>query len=97
LTGAAVLEDIRADLGHHERDISGAGRVEAESFRELRGGAPSLGHLARVVDGEWPRRSDHFHRVIVTRVPSPGRDSMLNSLDRRLAPLSPSPRPPPVV
>src|SRR5215468_2233736 len=33
LTGAAVLEDVRADLSHHERDISSAGRVEAESFR----------------------------------------------------------------
>ena len=39
----------------------------------------------------------HRHRVMVTRVPLPGADWMENSFDRRRAPLSPSPSPPPVV
>ena len=39
----------------------------------------------------------YFHRVITTRVPSPGVEQMENSFDRRLEPGSPSPRPPAVV
>src|SRR5262249_61202373 len=95
--GAAVLEAVRADLGHHERDVAGALRVEAESFRKLRRRATGRGDLAPVLDDQRPRRGDHFHRVIITRGPSPGRDSMLNSLDSRLSPLNPTPRPSPVV
>ncbi len=36
-------------------------------------------------------------RVIATRVPSPGFESMENSFERRRAPLNPRPSPPPVV
>jgi hypothetical protein len=38
-----------------------------------------------------------FHRTMVTRVPSPGREAISNSLESRLAPLSPLPNPAPVV
>src|SRR5262249_58127475 len=81
LAGAAVLEDVRADLGHHERDVAGARRVEAESFRKLRRRATGRGDLAPVLDDQRPRRGDHFHRVIITRVPPPGPDPMLNALE----------------
>ena len=39
----------------------------------------------------------YFHRAIVIRVPSPGRDDSSKSWERRRAPLRPSPRPLPVV
>src|SRR6476646_2668248 len=39
----------------------------------------------------------HFHRVMVTRVPSPGRDSISKSFTNRFAPLNPNPNPLPEV
>jgi len=50
LTAAAVLEDVRADLGDDERDVAGGGGIEPQPFCHARRHPPGGGHLARVLD-----------------------------------------------
>src|SRR5262245_60349515 len=92
---ARVLHEVRPDLAHDERDLARLVLVEPEPAAERARGPTRHPHLARVRHAE-DELVGHFHRVIATRVPSPGRDESSNSFERRFAPPRPSPRPPAV-
>src|SRR5262249_47504589 len=93
LAALAMLDDVGRRLRGHDGNPTHGCLVEAELLRHGAGSPPSLAGLARVPHGNG-RRIDHdVHRAMVTLVPSPGRDSMANSLERRRAPPSPRPRP----
>ena len=74
-----VLHEVGRHLGDHERHAPGVDLVEARAARERVGRSPP--RLGRrwldVRTGDERCRAAHFHRVIVTRVPSPGRDDDL--------------------
>jgi hypothetical protein len=96
LAALRVLEEVGRELGDHERQDPGGRRVHVPH----QGGrpAPGVGDVALVPDRQREVRGHHdLHRVIVTRVPWPTVETISNSLESFLAPLSPSPRPPPVV
>jgi hypothetical protein len=95
---AGVLDQVARKLGGDECDPAAAFVVEPEVLRIGSRLAPRLTTLAALRDAdERARRDAHPHRVAVIRVPWPGVESISNSLTRRRAPPSPSPRPPPVV
>ena len=90
-----VLRQIGSQLGHDERNLARTFVRKTRLVRDFKRGPAGPGNLAGFVDGVR-RRDVYRHRTIVTRVPSPGRDSMKNSLERRFAPDRPRPSPLPV-
>ena len=91
-----VLHHVRRRLAHHDAHPSGLHVVEAHPAREAHRLAPRFSGLRCLGDVDAPR-ARHFHRVMTTRVPFPGVESIANSSDSRRAPPRPRPRPPPVV
>src|SRR5262249_45052549 len=97
---ACVLDQVGPGLGDNDRELSPLCLVKANARAQVHGEAPGLADLRRIVNGNHERgieRSGHFPLVIVTRVPSPARESIVNSLTSRFAPPSPIPMPLPVV
>ena len=74
LTGGAVLDEIGRQFRRHDRDAPGRGLAEAEALGHRHGAAACLRHLAGL--GHGHAEHDHFQRTMVTRVPTPGVDSM---------------------
>lgn len=91
-----VLDQVGGELGDDQLQASGALLGEADPSGQRHGGASRRGHLAGLAHGIGGSEVQR-HLRIVTRVPSPTRESMANSLERRRAPDRPSPRPSPVV
>jgi hypothetical protein len=74
LTALRVLDEVRGQLGDDECHAAGVVRVERETPGETcsrPAGLPGPAGI-RHLDAQLCR---HFHRVIETRVPSPGLDS----------------------
>src|SRR5687767_13531942 len=94
-------DDVGRRLRHHQRHPADVRFTELQRFRQLRRESACFTHAARLLDGEGERnvagRKHYVHRVAVTRVPSPTRETTSNSSTRRLEPPRPSPIPPLVV
>src|SRR5690349_16484814 len=104
-----MLQDIGSHFRDCEADLARNLAVESETLGALDGGATRVAYLAALVEKKEGRREHDAglgdvlewriqrQRVIATRVPLPGVESMENSFDRRFAPLNPRPSPAPVV
>src|ERR1700716_3537868 len=96
-----MLDDVGRRLGHHQRHPADIRLTKLERLRQLDRDSPRFSHTARLLDGEGDGnvvgRKSYVHRVAVTRVPSAKRETISNSLTRRLEPPRPSPIPPLVV
>ena len=93
---AAVTQQVLRQFGHHDGDAAGPGFVVPHPDRQpddLPAGGGDIGWLTH---GQWLPWC-YLQRAIVTVVPVPGVDTMVNSLHRRRAPPRPRPMPLPLV
>src|SRR5471032_169158 len=100
LAMGGMLEDVAGKFGRHQGHAPGVGFIKTQQFGKLLGAAPGIADLADIFDQKHLGQGAgniQVHRVIVTRVPSPGAVSSSNSSTRRLAPVRPRPRPLPEV
>src|SRR6185369_3765428 len=95
LPAARMLDEVGGQLGDDEADAARVRLIEVFGAGQRDRAAARLADGAGIADVQM--HPGHRQRVIVTRVPSPGREWMSNSLTSRLAPPRPSPSPPPVV
>jgi hypothetical protein len=86
-----MFDEVGGEFRRRERNLAGANFVEAGPDRNGSGTPSRLANLASV--GHLHVEHVHFQRAIVTRVPCPRDDSILNSLASRFAPPSPRPSP----
>ena len=93
---APVLHEVGRHFGRDQRDPRRVVLLEPQLDGEVRRRPAHGADLTRVPDRDL-RQVPHRHRAIMTFVPSPGRDSIWNSFESRLAPPSPRPNPEPLV
>ncbi len=87
-----VLEEVGRKFGRDQSELSALSvSPKPVALREVGCCPPCLRDAALIVDADGFH--GHFQRAIDTLVPSPGFDSMENSLHSRLAPPRPSPMP----
>src|SRR5690606_827492 len=99
-TMPGMLEQIRRQLRRHERHAAGIGLIETQLAGHAVRNAPGVANLALLLDRQYQRLAAaniQDHLAMLMRVPAPGELSRSNSSTSRLAPVSPSPRPPPEV
>src|SRR5690606_3978610 len=95
-----MLEQIRRQLRRHERHAAGIGLIETQLLRPAVRNPPGVTNPALLLDQPYQRRAAaniQDHLAMLMRVPAPGELSRSNPSTSRLAPVSPSPRPPPEV
>src|SRR5690606_12510336 len=100
LTMAGMFQQIGRQLRRSKRYATGICLIEAQRARHRQRNAPGMANLTFFFDRHYGRRAAldaQDHLTILMRVPAPGELSNSNSSTRRLAPVSPSPRPLPEV
>src|SRR3954453_6664324 len=88
---------IIGQLRDDDTDLAGFDLVEPKTSGKHHGGTARFPHGSGLGNTHGKRFILQVHLAMVTRVPSPGLETISNSSETRLAPPSPSPRPPPVV
>src|SRR5690606_34293680 len=78
---ARVLHDVRRKLARDDFAVAAIAFSEAQALGLLTRRPPDNGHAGPI--GHSNRHAAHFHRLTLTRVPSPGVDSISNSFMSR--------------
>src|ERR1700757_650855 len=90
-----MLHQIGRHFGRGQSDGARANLSQLHILGKFSGSPPGFPRLARF--SNLDHHALYFQRVIVIRVPSPGRETMSNSFTRRFDPPRPRPNPEPVV
>src|SRR5690349_18158882 len=97
-----MLDEVGRHFSDNNCRLFRSGFVKAQPLGQIYRLTARLAHLAGFTDRKeqlvsHTSTTSYFHRVIITRVPWPGEESIENSFDSRLAPVNPRPSPLPVV